>query len=234
MLSNMSSLGLVDSEYVVLCKKTSEQINRAPTTDSIMAMGEHGIKCSRCNKLITDEHIEEFLTTTDIGNRMVDSSHWMTPNLVESLRSFGIEARNILVNVCEGPEEIDAMVSLGGKLILFELKDSQFSLGHAYAFQSRLGLYEADVGVIWATGGVAPEVKEHFSRVKPDAEIRYIENAEDLVPKLSGIIGDVRWQFAEKELRSLLPSGIITVNIPRAIIGDLKAADSPKHNHASG
>lgn len=218
-------LQLIKSEYVVLCKKTSEQINKAPRKESIAIMGEHGIRCSKCNRLIAEENIEEFLTVTDMGNKMIDGSHWMTLNLVESLLNFGISNQNILVNISEGPEEIDAIVSLGNSLLLFELKDSQFSLGHAYAFQSRIGVYQAGIGIIWATKGVAPEVKDHLNRVKPDAEIYYIESNEELIPKLAEIIEHVRWQMAESELKPLLYSGIIINNLPKGIIEDLKESD---------
>jgi hypothetical protein len=226
LIEKLIKLDLVKSEYVVLCKKTSEQINKAPLKESINLMGEHGIRCSRCNRLITEETIEEYLCSTDIANNMIDSSHWMTINLVDSLLKMGVPVENILVNISEGPEEIDAIVSFEENLLLFELKDSQFSIGHAYAFQSRIGIYEADIGIIWATKGVAPEVKEHFNRVKPDASINYIESIEELIPDLSEIIQDLHWQIASKQLKPLLSQSMILNNIPDGIIEDLKKSYS--------
>ncbi|MNO38129.1 hypothetical protein D3C76_282240 [compost metagenome] len=223
-------LNLLKSEYVVLCKKTSEQINKAPSKESINLMGEHGIKCSRCNRLITDETIEEYLTATEIANEMLDGSKWMTINLVETLLNLGITEEDILVNITQGPEEIDAIVSIGDEIVLFELKDSQFSLGHAYAFQSRLGLYEAETGVIWASKGVAPEVKEHFNKVKPDAEICYIESNESLWPLLLKIIEELRWGILERELSSLAITGIVISNIPGGIIEDIKEKSKQMQN----
>ncbi|UHA72170.1 hypothetical protein [Paenibacillus sp. 481] len=221
-IEKLIDLKLLRSEYVVLCKKTSEQINKAPVKESINLMGEHGIRCSRCNRLITDETVEEYLAVTDTANGMLDGSKWMTINLVETLINLGISEQDILVNITQGPEEIDAIVSIGDEIVLFELKDSQFSLGHAYAFQSRLGIYEAETGVIWATKGVAPEVKEHFNKVKPDAEICYIENIVSLVPSLVTIIEKITWAILERELSSLSSTGIIILNIPGGIIEDIK------------
>lgn len=221
-LEFLKNQNLIKSEYVVLCKKTSEQINKAPMKESIDKMGELGISCSKCNRLITEESIEELITTTDKSNTMLDGSLWMTINLVNSLLSFGVPLEDILVNIEEGPEEIDAVVSIGESLLLFELKDSQFSLGHAYPFQSRLVVYNADTGIIWATKGVAPEVKEHFNKVKPDAEICYIESIEELSPQLGRIIDAIRWDLAETEMKPLLSSSMIISNIAGGIVNDLK------------
>lgn len=213
---------MIKSEYVVLCKKTSEQINKAPSRESIDFMGTHGIRCSKCNRLITEETIEELLTTTELCNRMLNGSLWMTINLVESLLALGVPLEEILVNIEEGPEEIDAVVNIEEHLLLFELKDSQFSLGHAYPFQSRVGVYGADTGVIWATKGIAPEVKEHFNRVKPKADLCYIESIESLLPKLSEIISNIRWSVAESELNHLSSSSLIINNIGGGIMNNLK------------
>ncbi|MCE5172443.1 hypothetical protein LQV63_24510 [Paenibacillus profundus] len=213
---------LIKSEYVVLCKKTSEQLNKAPTRESIDIMGQHGIKCSKCNRLIADEIIEELLTTTSSCNKMLDGSLWMTIILVDKLLSFGIPLDEILVNIEEGPEEIDAIITIGENLLLFELKDSQFSLGHAYAFQSRLGVYNADTGVIWATKGIAPEVKEHFNKVKPDASLCYIESFESLTSKLGEIIDNIRWDIAEDEMKNLNQTTLMYTNIGGGIVKDLK------------
>jgi len=74
------------------------------------------------------------------------------------------------------------------KLLMFELKDSQFSMGHAYAFQSRIGIYEPDNAIIWATQGVAPEAKAHFDRAKLDSTLFFIESVNDLEQRLAELV----------------------------------------------
>lgn len=221
-LTKLQKLKLIRSEYIILCKKTSEYVNKAPNKESIEAVAKHGIRCSRCNRLLTEENLEEYLTTTEEANQMIDGSHWMTVNLVKALFDLDVPKGSVLVNVHEGYEEIDALVGLGKSLLLFELKDSQFSIGHAYAFQSRLSLYGADIGIIWATDGVAPEVIEHFNRLELDAKIHYIESVDSLVPSLSKILDELRWEIAENELKPLLRQGSIVINVPQGIIQFLK------------
>ncbi|OOE12501.1 hypothetical protein [Fictibacillus arsenicus] len=227
LLEQLSELNLIHSEYVILCKKSSEQINRVPSKDSIVVLEQHGIRC-RCGKLVSDELIEEILTSTEKSNTMIDGSHWMTVNLVEALLNIGLPRENILVNINDGPEEIDAIVTYKGKILLFELKDSQFSMGHAYAFQSRVGLYQPTKGVIWAVGGVAPEVKEYFKRANPDADLHYIENVEDIEEGIKDIIDDINWKIADNVLAPLFAEGFIALNLPKSILYELKERVPPK------
>ncbi|WP_025025587.1 hypothetical protein [Caldalkalibacillus mannanilyticus] len=225
-LDSLKEQNLIRPEYVVLCKKTNEQITKSSKKESIDLMGEHDIRCSRCDRLITEETIEELLITTKISNNMIDGSRWMTINLVDALVALGVPLEDILVNIAEGPEEIDAIVSIGENLLLFELKDSQFSLGHAYPFQSRLVVYNAGIGVIWASRGVAPEVKEHFNRVKPEADICYIESLDEILPSLGKLIEGLRWKLATNELKSLISSGMVMFDLAAGIVEDLKVSNS--------
>ena len=48
------------------------------------------------------------------------------------LEKLGIPRDRILLNLQEGAEEIDSFVDVDGSLLMFELKDSEFSMGHAY------------------------------------------------------------------------------------------------------
>lgn len=224
-IDNLIQQGIIQSEYVILCKKTSEQLNRVPSLETITWMGERGVRCSRCDRPIAEELIEEILTTTTLANEMLNGSHWMTINLVECLISLGIPRTKILVNVTEGPEEIDAIVSIGNKLLMFELKDSQFSMGHAYPFQSRIGLYEPDKAVIWASNGVAPEVKEHFGRAKLESDLFFIETVNDLESRLKELIHTVWLEIAENTVAHLSPKSMFIYNVPGGIMAKLKTLE---------
>ncbi|KEO80914.1 hypothetical protein [Tumebacillus flagellatus] len=216
-IQTLIDLGIVKSEFAVICKKNSEQVNRVPNREIIDIMGDHGVKC-KCGKPVNEEMVEEILSTTDMANKMMNGNNWMTINLIEVLDSLGILMDDILVNVSDGPDEIDAFVSISGRLLMFELKDSQFSMGHAYAFGGRVGIYRPTQGIIWATEGVAPEVKDHFTKVKPETKLHYIEGAESLYSVMEKMLNDIRWEIAEEVLRPILKESIFVYNLPGGII----------------
>jgi hypothetical protein len=206
---------LLGREYVVICRKTSNQINRVKSTDAIKKMTEAGVLCS-CGTPISEERIEELITPTNLLQKMLDQSYWTTVRLVDTLRNLGISNDQILLNLHEGAEEIDAFVDVDGTLCMFELKDNEFSMGHAYPFGGRIGLYKPDYAIIVSTKDISSDVKDYFKRVKPKSEIVYISKLKHLSSSMSQVISQVR---SKKALQIIDSFGwMATTEIPFSYI----------------
>ena len=112
-IEELVQANLLTLEYVVICRKTSNQINRMSSRDTLNKIANAGIYCS-CGKAISEERIEELFSPTPMLQTMLDQSHWTTARLVYVLRQLGIQDDRILLNLHEGPEEIDAFVDMDG------------------------------------------------------------------------------------------------------------------------
>ncbi|KAA0827850.1 hypothetical protein [Bacillus sp. AY2-1] len=222
LITKMIELGLLTLEFIILCKKTSEKINVIPEKSLVKELGDRGIRCPHCSTLVNEEHLDEWLTVTELGHQMLNGNHWMTVLLVSVLKKFNINNEDILINVQEGPEEIDAFVHFDNNLLQFELKDKQFSMGNAYAFQSRLFSYSPEIGVIWSTEGVAPEVKENFKKVQSKASILYIKTAQELEVELNRVFNQIREKRAFNILVPLLEHSMPRVNVTRELVNKIR------------
>jgi hypothetical protein len=202
---------LVSQEYVIICKRTSNQVNRVNERSKIDEISKLGILCS-CGNPIGSERIEELYVPTPLLKRMLDQSYWMTTQLVQQITELGVPPNKILLNLQEGADEVDAFVDLDGKLIMFELKDNEFSMGHAYPFGGRIGLYKPDFAFIVASKGIAPDVREYFKRVKPESELVYVGNLSELTPNLRRVMDKVRSQKANVVISEF--ESLAMVNVP--------------------
>jgi hypothetical protein len=63
-----------------------------------------------------------------------------------------------------GGDEVDCLTNVNGELVLFELKDKEFSLGNAYSFGAKIGIIRPEHAVILTTEVVGNDAKEHFER----------------------------------------------------------------------
>ncbi len=137
------------------------------------------------------------------------------------LRRLGVPDDRILLNLHDGPEEIDAFVDMDGTLLMIELKDNEFSMGHAYPFGGRIGLYKPDYAIIVATRGVASDVKDYFETVKPQSTIIYIDRLNQLASSLEVIMKTIRTQRAEEVLTNF---ELVDIQIPSLLASkiDLK------------
>lgn len=203
-IAALDSAALLTRQYVVICKKTSNRVNRFDDREQLEKMSTIGAKCS-CGAPLSEERIEQFIGPTPLLSKLLTGSYWMTSRLVAVLKGEGIPGQRIALNVQDGSEEVDAFVDINANLIMFELKDKEFSMGHAYSFGARLALNKPEYAVIVATKGVAPEVKEHFERIQPEAEIVYIEKLNDLQPVIAVLSTRIRSGSAFKLLARFEP-----------------------------
>jgi hypothetical protein len=201
---------LLSTEYVVICKKTSNQINRVRSREAIDKMVEVGVSCS-CGRPINEERVEELLVPTPTLHRMLNQSFWTTVKLVRALREIGIQDENILLNLREGADEIDAFIDLDGVLLMVELKDNEFSMGHAYPFAGRISQYKPVYALIVSTQGIDVDVKQYFGRVKPEAKIVYVDSLDALKPALEKIAIEIRSKEVKEVLRAVESNNFIRV-----------------------
>jgi len=183
---------LLSQKYVVICKKTSRQIFIADSEKDIQDMGSRKISCS-CGKLISDEKVEVLISPTQELQKMLNKSYWMTVKLVRVLNNLGISSERILLNLKEGNEEIDAFADIDGKLLMFELKDDEFSMGHAYPFSGRIGIYKPEYAVIVAAKGISPDVNNYLDQVVPEeTKAYYVDNIDLISDKIDEIVNEIR------------------------------------------
>lgn len=215
-LRKLDLADLLAKEHVIICRKSSNLVNRVDDPQKVEQMSKMGVLCS-CGAPIENERLERFLRPSDTLIRLLDGSFWMTARLVEVLAKKGISKDRILLTVQQGTEELDAFVDVDGTLLVFELKDSLFSMGHAYSFGARLGLYKPKVGVVLTTKGVAPEVRTHFERIKPDARIVYVERLEDLEGAAAEIVESIRSEWAFGLLSEFNPLARVNITLAENI-----------------
>ena len=133
-------MDLLHQEYVVICSKTGAHVNRVESREIIEQMSQLGVLCS-CGKHIAEEQIEGLLSSDLVLHKMLDSHYWMTASIVRLLNSLNIPSNRILINCEDGAEDVQMLVDIDGTLVMFELKDSEFGLGGAYALSSRIGIH---------------------------------------------------------------------------------------------
>ena len=215
--------GLASTEIVVVCRKTSSQVARVPTLEDLQQMADGGLRCA-CGRSVVEERIEEALGLTGVGKSLLDGSRWLSLLLVRELLAVGIPLDSILIEQEMGGDEVDCIANMNGELVLFELKDKEFSLGNAYSFGAKMGIIRPKHPVVATTQRVAEDAKEHFQRAasagRPrqrlyyDDEgqpnpVRYIEGIDQLRPGIERLMSEINQKDAADILERVLSSAVI-------------------------
>lgn len=186
-ISKASKNGLLYQEYNVVCSKCGQVIARVKDMSAIRTMANNDVTCASCHSAVKATSFEKAYTLNSKIAPLLDGSKWMSLYVGETLVSLGITSKNILTEFTDGPNEIDILVNADGELLLLELKDSVFSIGHAYSFAGKCSLYKPNFAVIVSTQGIDKDVKEYVE--KTEIKGYYIESLscleDDLKPILS-------------------------------------------------
>lgn len=203
--AKLESLGILNEQHVLICRKTSGMVLQLSALESLGQIDDKGISCPFCGRKPSEERVEQLLVPTDLCKQLLDHSRWMAALLISILGRMGIPVDSTLLEYQEGSEEVDAFLDVEGELVLIELKDKEFSMAQAYALAARIGLFRPKHVLIVTAEKVAPEVKEFFGRLKPEAALRYIEGLDGLEHELGQLANSLRAKSAAKILDNFKP-----------------------------
>lgn len=241
--TRLLTVEVIASEIVVICKKTSAQIVKVATAKALADLANQQLNCASCGRAIKDETQEEALTTTDLGQYLLDGSRWFSLLLQSELMDLGVSPTDILMEEQEGGDEMDCLVNLGGHFALLELKDKEFSLRNAYSFGAKMTLYEPEYPVIATTDFVGSDVKDHFERASTRSvrhkyrveegtgPVRYVEGLEQLRPQLAGLIGEINRHHASRILSQIGAFGSFN---PGPLLAALEGTPPPENDPPAG
>ncbi|MGH8602783.1 MAG: hypothetical protein ACREXR_08450 [Gammaproteobacteria bacterium] len=151
----------------------------------------------------------------------------MTHLLVDALVKLGVTADRIYVEQQFGGDEIDCIAIISGDVVLFEIKDGEFSLGHTYSFSAKQGVVRPDAAVVITTEQIGNDAKDHFDRARRarrDAdhysgdietdvsEPIFVEGLASLDDSLKKLAARLVAKDAEQLLSILLPLASIGAN----------------------
>lgn len=169
-LKDSKSTNLIVSNYIIKCRTSNASLCKLESKSLLEDTSIQNLICATCGKIYKEELVEEMITSTELSNKLMKSSHWMTIYVTDQLLNAGIEKKNILWNILDRSDEIDIALDLKGELILMELKDKKFDKGNADALNSRRQKFGASKTVIITTESVSKEVKDFFENLKNKVE----------------------------------------------------------------
>jgi len=155
-------------------------------------MDRRAVLCAHCGKKVSEERVEELLVPTELAKGLLDHSKWMAVVLSQILQQLGVGLDRVILEFQEGTEEVDAFVDVEGSLVMIELKDKEFSIRQAHPLPGRIAMYHPKHVVIVTSDKIAPDVREYFDRIEPEAQLTYVEGVASLRPALDGIVDSIR------------------------------------------
>jgi len=185
-LGELRNLGLIQSEYVIVCSRTGNAVLRTDDPQKLQKMAPDWMKCA-CGRPLNEERVDQVIMPTERATSLNDKGRWMTTLALGILAKLGINREQVIVETTPGGT--DMVLDLSGDLVLVVLKDREFNLADAYGFNAKVSRIKAAEGVIVSNEGLSGDAK------------RLVQ--EELGPQRARIADPFRISFVEGSVQGL-------------------------------
>jgi len=199
-LGELRSLGLIQSEYVIVCSRTGNAVLRTDDPNKLQKMAPDWMKCA-CGRPLNEERVDQVIMPTDRATALNDKGRWMTTLATAILPKLGISREQVIID--SSPSGTDIVLDLSGDLVMVVLKDREFNLADAYAFNAE--------GVIVSNEGLSGDAKKlvqeelgpQRARITDPFRISFVEGVQGLEHELGRVVERRRRQYFLRALGDL-------------------------------
>lgn len=229
-LTRNERIGIVSRQLDVVCKGCGQLMARVPDREALANLVDRGMFCVKCKARVSKSCYEPCFVVDSSAGKLLDASKWMGLLVREALQECGVSSK-VRTEVVDGPNELDLVANIDGDLLLMELKDNRFSIGHAYSFVGKCSQYKPDISLIVASHGVDPDVKEYVANTGVVAH--YIEDLSALDVDLQSVLSE---HYAKRFTRlvSSIPWDFLFSRSVLAQFGHTKQLRSSPYGYLSG
>src|SRR5436853_349959 len=207
-LGELRTLGLIQSEYVIVCSRTGNAVLRTDDPNKLQKMAPDWMKCA-CGRPLNEERVDQVIVPTDRATALNDKGRWMTTLATAILPKLGISREQVIIDA--SPQGTDIVLDLSGDLVLVVLKDHEFNLADAYAFNAKVSRIKAAEGVIVSNEGLSGDAKKlvqeelgpQRARITDPVRITFVEGVQAFEHELGRVVERRRRQYFLRALGDL-------------------------------
>ncbi len=237
-LGELRDLGLIQSEYVVVCSRTGNAVLRTDDPQKLTKMAPDWMKCA-CGRALADERVDQVIMPTERAHQLNDHGRWMTLMALAMLPKAGISRETIIIDGPLNGTGTDVIVDVNGDLILVVLKDREFNLADAYTFNAKASRIKASEGVIVSNEGLSGDAKKFLNeelgpkrgRATDPFRITQVDGLHNLEHELARVVERRRRHYFLRALGDL--ATIQGLNIGQLALAKVEAGTRPSGKEAA-
>jgi hypothetical protein len=182
-----SDLGLVNSDFALLCSKTGQQLLRIPDSSALDDISKKGFRCFICGASYSDEKLVKSISCSDFGKKMLEDDYWFLVIALDALHSLGIPYEDCLIYTAESPDT-NIFLNVNNEAVMLQLTNRKLTLDDAYLINAHIAAYKLNYLILISTSPVSSLMKSHLTEANPGCFIHFIESLNNLAPEIYNIL----------------------------------------------
>lgn len=182
-----TDLGLVNTDFAILCNKTGQQILRIPDKSALDEISQKGFKCFICGSSISDEKLVRAVSCSDFGKKILEDDHWFLVLVLNALNTLGIPYEKCYIYSGESTDR-NIFLNINNETVMLQLLNHKLTLDDAYLINAHIAAYKLNYLILISTSPVSSLMKSHLEETNPDCSINFIEGLSALAVNLQEIL----------------------------------------------
>jgi hypothetical protein len=231
-LGELRDMGLIQSEYVIVCSRTGNAVLRTDDPNKLAKMAPDWMKCA-CGRSLSEERVDQVIIPTERARELNDRGRWMTTMAVASLSRIGVPREAIIVDAGANGGGTDIVLDVSGDLVLAVLKDREFNLADAYSFNAKVSRIKASEGVIVSNEGMSGDARKMVQeemgaprpRISDPFRVTSVDGIANFEAEINRVVERRRRQYFLRALGDL--ATIQGLNIGQLALAKVEAGVRP-------
>lgn len=153
--------GIITKDFVVLCSKTGQPILKVSSRSALDETPQGTNKCFICGNPLSKETIDEIISCSDFGKRLIAQGYWLEVRMFSILKRLGVPAEGVMVwSDTVGISYMFSMIN--AQAYLFVLCSNPITLEDVYNINVYTSAYSVENLLIASTDKIPLLVKKQL------------------------------------------------------------------------
>lgn len=175
LLENFEKANLINKDYVILCRKSNQQILQVSSKQAIEETSQSMFKCFICGNPIASEEIDEIITCSDFGKKLLINDFWLLIKLLNYLDTAKIKRENIYIEADTSSLQ-KVFIKKNEKLILVVICNRKLELNDSYHLSSLINTFCVPFVILVSPNNLTYLMKSYLVKNSPESEFIFIED----------------------------------------------------------
>jgi hypothetical protein len=178
-VDRLEKMGLLTKDFVVICSKTGQPILKVSSRSAIEETSNEANKCFICGNPLSREIIDEIVSCSDFGKKLVEDNYWFPVRILSALQAFGIPNENVHVQMTENGI-INVFLILNEQSYLFILCNKKLTLDDAYFVNAYISAFSINHALVICTEKLSAIMQRHIKDNNRNVDINFIDSLRNL------------------------------------------------------
>lgn len=220
-IENFEKANLITKDYVILCRKSNQQILQVSSKAAIEETSQSSFKCFICGNAIASEEIDEIITCSDFGKRLMTNDHWMLIKFLNYLDRLKIKRSDVYVQ-SDNLSIQKVFIRENQKLIFVVMCNKKLELNDSYHLSSLINTFNVPFIILVSPESFTHLMKSYLTKNSPSSQFIFIDDLHDFEKEINLFFDNFEKKLVEEIFEEF--SGLTYIDLKEAILNKILPA----------